>query len=96
MKKKNNILINKIIKKLQEKNPFKKIISDNKKSLSYSELLKYAILNSKEIRKSKSKFIPILIDRNVESVIAMFSVILANKAFCPISNDFPEQRILFS
>ena len=94
MKKKNNILINKIIKNCR-KNPFKKIISDNKKSLSYSELLKYAILNSKEIRKSKSKFIPILIDRNVESVIAMFSVILANKAFCPISNDFPEQRIFY-
>ena len=94
MRKKNNILINQIINNCK-KNPFKKIITDSKKSLTYSDLLNYAFENSKQIKRYKSKFIPILIDRNVESVIAIFSVILADKAFCPISNDFPKQRILY-
>ena len=58
-------------------------------------MLSHALKNSQIIRKSKSKFIPILVDRNVESVVAIFAVILANKSFCPISNDFPIQRIFY-
>ena len=92
MLKKDNILINKIIKN-SILNPNKKIIFDNKKSLTYSKLINLAYANSKIIKKVKSKYIPIIVDRNVNSVIAIMSVILSKKIFCPISNTFPIDRI---
>ena len=94
MLKKNNILINKIIKNYR-KHPNKKIIFDGKNSLTYSELINLAFTNSIEIKKNKSKFIPIIVDRNIQSVVAILSVIFSKKIFCPISNNFPEERINF-
>ena len=84
MLKKDNILINKIIKN-SILNPNKRIIFDNKKSLTYSKLVNLAYANSKIIKKIKSKYIPIIVDRNINSVIAIMSVILSKKIFCPIS-----------
>ncbi len=73
----------------------KKIIFDNKQSLTYFELMNLAYINSKKIKDIKSDFIPIIVDRNIQSVIAIISVILSKKIFCPISNVFPEERIIF-
>ena len=94
MIKKNNILINKIINNTRLY-PNKKIIFDSKKSLTYFELINLAHVNAKKIKKIKSKFVPIIVDRNIDSVVAILSVILSKKIFCPISNNFPEERINF-
>jgi len=92
MSKKDNIFIEKIIKNYKN-NPHKKIISDHKKSLTYSQLINLALSNSRKIREIKSDFIPIIVERNVETVVAILSVIFSKKIFCPISNKFPNERI---
>ena len=89
---KNNILINKILNNYKN-HPNKVIISDKKKSLTYSQLVNLALKNSKNLLDIESEYIPILISRNVESVVAIFSVIFAGKVFCPISGLFPSERI---
>ena len=93
MIKKNNPLISKIIYNLK-KTPHKKILSDGKKSITSSQFLNLSVLNSNKLKKIKSKYIPIIVDRNIESVIAIFAVIFAKKTFCPISKDFPEERVI--
>ena len=92
MLKKSNILIFNIIKNFKE-NPHKKIIFDNKRSLTYSELIYSALANSKKIKKINSKYIPIIVERNVDSVIAILAVLFSKKIFCPISHKFPIDRI---
>ena len=92
MFKKDNILVNKIIEN-SKKYPNKKIIYDKSNSLTYSQLISCAIANSKKIEISKSDFIPILVDRNISTVVSILSVIFANKIFCPISNNIPNERI---
>jgi acyl-coenzyme A synthetase/AMP-(fatty) acid ligase len=92
MLKKNNILISKIIYNCK-KYPNKKIIFDKNKSLTYSQLLSLAVENSQKIKNLKSDYIPILIDRNVESVVAILAAVFSKKIFCPISNSFPDERI---
>lgn len=89
---KNNLLIEQIFKNYK-KYPNTKIIFDNKKSLTYKKLVNSALANSYNLKKIKSNYIPIIIDRNIESVVAMLSVIFAGKIFCPISNSFPKERI---
>ena len=89
---KENQLIKKIIDNCNNF-PDKKILFDKKQSLNYLELLNLAYLNSQNIKKSKSPYIPIIVSRNIESVISILSVILANKAFCPISENTPLERI---
>ena len=56
MSKKDNIFIEKIIKNYKN-NPDKKIISDHKKSLTYSQLINLALSNSRKIKEIKSDFI---------------------------------------
>ena len=91
MLKKSNPLISNIIKNFK-KNPNKKIIFDNERSLTYSELIYSALATSKKIKNLDSEYIPIIIDRNVESVVAILAV-LFQKTFCPISHKFPIDRI---
>lgn len=93
MLKKNNILIRKIIENCK-RYPNKIIISDKKKSLTYSQLLSLAIKNSKKLKNLKFDYVPILIDRNIESVIAILAVVFSKKIFCPISSNFPNERII--
>ena len=92
MLKKDNILVRKIIENCK-KYPDKKIIFDKKRSLTYSQLLSLSLENSKKINNLKSDYIPILIDRNVESVVAILAVVFSKKIFCPISSSFPDERI---
>ena len=80
---KENQLIKKIIDNCNNF-PDKKILFDKKQSLNYLELLNLAYLNSQNIKKSKSPYIPIIVSRNIESVISILSVILANKAYSHI------------
>ena len=87
-----NLLIEKIIN--NSKNYSKlKIISDYKNSVNFSELINLALSNTSVIANIKNDYIPILIDRNIDSVLAILSVILSKKAFCPISSSFPNERI---
>lgn len=87
-----NLLIEKIIN--NSKNYSKlKIISDYKNSVNFSELINLALSNTSAIANIKNDYIPILIDRNIDSVLAILSVILSKKAFCPISSSFPNERI---
>lgn len=92
MFKKDNILVNKIIEN-SKKYPNKKIIYDKSNSLTYSQLISCAIANSKKIEILKSDFVPILVDRNISTVVSILSVIFAKKIFCPISNNIPNERI---
>ena len=95
MLKKNNILINKIIKNYR-KHPNKKIIFDGKNSLTYSELINLAFTNSIEIKKNKSKFIPIIVDRNIQSVVAILSVIFSKKKYFVLSQIiFQKKELIF-
>ena len=87
-----NQLIKKIIDNCNNF-PNKKILFDKNQSFSYLELLNLAYLNAQNIRKSKSPYVPIIVSRNAESVISILSVIFSNKAFCPISESTPLQRI---
>ena len=87
-----NQLIKKIIDNCNNF-PNKKILFDKNQSFSYLELLNLAYLNAQNIRKSKSPYVPIIVSRNTESVISILSVIFSNKAFCPISESTPLQRI---
>ena len=80
MIKKNNPLISKIIYNLK-KDPHKKILSDGKKFITSSQFLNLSVLNSTKLKKIKSNYIPIIVDRNIESVIAIFAVIFAKKTF---------------
>lgn len=92
MLKKNNLFISKIIENYK-KNPNKIIISDKKKSYSYSQLFKLSINFSHKIKNLNSNIIPIIVDRNVETVVAILAVIFSKKIFCPISSNFPIKRI---
>ena len=80
MLEKNNIFINNIIEN-SKKYPNKKIIYDKKNSFTYSQLISCAIANSKKIKILKSDFIPILVDRNINTVVSILSVIFAKKIF---------------
>ncbi len=91
---KNNLLINRIIKNYK-KNPNKKIIFDKKKSITYSQLINLSLVYANKFKTINSNYIPIIVDRNVESVIAILAVLFSKKIFCPISNSFPEDRINF-
>ena len=92
MLKKNNIFIERIIQNYKQ-NPNKKIVFDSKKSLTYSQLINLAFLNSKKIREINSDFIPIIVERNVDTIVAILSVIFSKKIFCPISNKYPNERV---
>ena len=93
MLKKNNFFISRIISNLK-KNPKKKFLFDSKKNITSSQLLNLSIINSYKLKNIRSKYVPIIVDRNIESVIAILSVIFAKKIFCPISKDFPNDRII--
>jgi len=56
-------------------------------------LINLALCNSKKLKEIESKFIPIIVERNIETVVAIFAVIFSKKIFCPISNKFPNERI---
>ena len=73
--------------------PNKKILFDETKSYTYLNLFNLAYLNARNIKKFKSPHVPLIISRNVESVVGILSIVLANKAFCPISENAPKERI---
>ena len=90
----NNLIVKNIINNYK-KFPNKKIIFDKRKNLTYSQLIKLAINNSISLKNINSNYIPIIVDRNVESVVAILSVLFSKKVFCPISNNFPKDRIKY-
>jgi acyl-coenzyme A synthetase/AMP-(fatty) acid ligase len=91
MLKKNNILLEKIFYNYL-KNPNKIIISDANKSLTWKELVDYSLYYSLKFSKIKSKYIPILVNRKIETIIVILAIILANKVFCPMSCAIPNYR----
>ena len=87
-----NHLIEKIIDNCNNF-PNKKILFDETKSFTYLKLLNLAFLNAQNIKKLKSPYVPLIISRNIESVVGILSIVMANKAFCPISEGAPKERI---
>jgi len=87
-----NLLIEKILKN-GEKYSNIKIFEDSKNSITYAELLKISFSNINKIKLIKDDYIPILVDRNLNSIIAILSIILSKKTFCPISPSLPNKRI---
>ena len=87
-----NHLIEKIIDNCKNF-PNKKILFDEIKSFTYLKLINLAYFNAQNIKKLKSPYVPLIISRNVESVVGILSIVFANKAFCPISESVPKERI---
>ena len=85
-----NFISSKILK---NKNNKKIIVSDKKNEISWSTLYDISRFNYDEITKSESKVIPILCDRSVKTFVSIVSLIMAGKAFCPISEKLPTFRI---
>lgn len=87
-----NLLLEKIIKnsKIYAND---KIITDKERSITWKELLKDSKIFSKKLVKIKDEYIPIIVGRNINSVISILGVNFANKAFCPISDKFPRAKI---
>ena len=86
-----NLLIEKILKN-GEKYSNIKIFEDSKNSITYAELLKISFSNINKIKLIKDDYIPILVDRNLNSIIAILSIIFSKKTFCPISPSLPNKR----
>ena len=87
-----NYLLEKIIKN-SKIYPQKKILFENERSVTWEELLKKSLDYSNEICKVNDEYVPIIISRNIDSVISILGSIFANKAFCPISEKFPNKKI---
>jgi len=87
-----NLLLEKIIKnsKIYAND---KIITDKERSITWKELLKDSKIFSQKLVKIKDEYIPIIVGRNINSVISILGVNFANKAFCPISDKFPRAKI---
>jgi len=88
---KKNILLKKIYFNYL-KNPDKIIISDNQKSLSWREIINYSIHYSLKFSKIKNKYVPIIVNRRVETIIVILALVLSNKVFCPISSAIPPKE----
>ena len=87
-----NYLLEKIIEN-SKTYPQKKILFENERSITWEELLKKSLDYSNEINRVNDKYVPIIIGRNIDSVISILGSIFANKAFCPISKKFPNKKI---
>ena len=92
---KNNRIIKTIINNYQN-NKRKIIFFDRFRKISWSDLINLSIKNSKIISVIDQKYIPIIVDRDVKTVIAICSVLFAGKVFCPISNQLPLKKINIS
>ena len=89
---KNNFIIKKI---LENKNSNKTIFRDKKTNISWKKLYKISNFNSKKLSKYKPNNVLIVCDRSIETVIAITTVILSGKTFCPVSEKIPTKKIKF-
>lgn len=85
-----NLLKKKIISNSKKD---KIIISDKSKEYKWSQLFKLA--NQKKILfiKKKINCVPIIVDRNIETVSSILGAIMAKKTFCTISNRIPRSKL---
>ena len=88
---KKNLLINKIFENYNL-NPKKNIFISKNKNINWRTLINTGLDNRKNIINTKQKYIPILVDRNIKTVIAIISVVLSGKVFCPISKELPIKK----
>ncbi len=90
---KKNRILNTIITNYKL-NKRKVISSDYKNKITWNDLIKLSYQNSEKIKKINQKYIPIVVDRNIKTLISIVSVIFAGKVFCPISDALPDKKIL--
>ena len=69
------------------------IISDKFKEYKWSQLIKLANQKKKFFLKKKIDCVPIIVDRNVETVTSILGAIMAKKTFCTISNKTPRNKL---
>ena len=89
---KNNLLIDRIVKNYRLYGK-KNIFFSKNKSINWESLINIGLYNRKKIFKINQKYIPIIVDRNIDTAIAIISVILSGKVFCPISKELPIKKI---
>ena len=89
---KNNFIIKKLLK---NKNSNKTIFSDKNTSISWKKLYEISNYNSKKIIKFNSENVIIICNRSIDTVLAIVTVILSGKTFCPISDKTPIKKIKF-
>ena len=87
-----NLLLEKILKN-SKIHANEKIIIDKEKDITWKKLLEDSKNFSQKLSKIEDTYIPIIVGRNINSVISILGVNLANKAFCPISDKFPIKKI---
>lgn len=89
---KNNFIIKKLLK---NKNSSKTIFLDKNNSISWKKLYEISNFNSKKIIKFNSENVIIICNRSIDTVLAIVTVILSGKTFCPISDKTPIKKIKF-
>jgi amino acid adenylation domain-containing protein len=66
--------------------------------LTYGELWRRASLRADELRKEgigAGCIVPVLLERSLELGVALWGILLAGAAYCPIDPGYPQQRIDF-
>jgi acyl-coenzyme A synthetase/AMP-(fatty) acid ligase/thioesterase domain-containing protein/acyl carrier protein len=81
-----------------ERHPEKIAIADSSDSLTFSQLLYRVemlagLLKQRRENVEKSKILPILVDRSIESLVGVLSCIYAGIGFSPIDGELPEERV---
>ena len=71
----------------------KNALSDENESISYNELTNRIKLFNSKIVYSGSGVIPLILDRNVNSVVAIISCLINEIPFIPIDSSLPKERI---
>ncbi|MCC6278786.1 MAG: AMP-binding protein [Oligoflexia bacterium] len=75
--------------------PQKVVIRDQRRNWTWSELLSEAFQYKVAIEKAnlETRFIPVFTNRSGDVISALLGVLLAGKAFAPLSPEQPEERI---
>lgn len=76
--------------------PDKVVFADATKSITYSDFVKKSKIIAGNIRRTvtgKNNPIPVLIDRNIESIIAFFGIVYSGNYYIPIDANLPWKRI---
>ena len=82
-----NYLLEKIIKN-SKSYPQKKIIFEKNKNITWEELIKKSKNLSQEIAKVNQDYIPIIISRNIDSIISILGTIFATRRFVRYLKNF--------
>lgn len=95
-KKYNYVPITKMIEKSVIEHKDDIAFDENGTTVTYEQFYKSICVAARRLRKmgiGREKFVPIVMDRSVKMVKAIYSVIFAGAAFVPVDASYPDERI---